>query len=181
MVTPAPPDLRPSAETPGVLKREPADGRRPGGTSAGCLESCTKNQRAGRCPKYSKRAIIRPAVTGHNLMKTIVREHLRPLVELVRQSNPGKHSIGRRGCATGQPLQASLNHQRQPSALCLWHNPLSFLIKAHCTKVSRSAAQLIRTLNDGKHCIGWVLPGIFPPSPHASHPPFPPAIFLTAL
>ena len=35
----------------------------------GCLESCTKNQRAGRCPKHSKRAIIRPAVTGHNLMK----------------------------------------------------------------------------------------------------------------
>ena len=91
---------------------------------SGCLECSAKNQRAGRCPKHSKRAIIRPAVTGHNLMKTIVREHLRPLVELVRQSNPGKHSIGRRGCATGQPLQASLNHQRQPSALCPMTQPL---------------------------------------------------------
>ena len=36
----------------------------------GCLASCAKNQRAGRCPTYSKRAIISPAVAGHNLMET---------------------------------------------------------------------------------------------------------------
>ena len=65
---------------------------------SGCLESSAKNQRAGRCLTHSKSAIIRPAVTGHNLIKTIIRDHLRPLVELIRQSNPGKHGIGRRGC-----------------------------------------------------------------------------------
>ena len=110
-------------ELPGPISaNQPTDGDL--AAPHGCLASCAKNERAARCPTYSKRAIIRPAVAGHNLMQTIIRDHLRPLAELIRKSNPGKHCIGRRGCATGQPLQASLNRQRQPSALCPMAQPL---------------------------------------------------------
>ena len=101
----------------------------------GCLASCAKNQRAGRCPTYSKSAIIRPSVAGYNLMKTKPESTFLP-----SWNSSGSRTLVNTASEGGVVPQGSRSRHRPTTTtafrpLPCGHNPLSLSITAHCAKV----------------------------------------------